>query len=432
MRKCIFLCVASLWLIAARAPAPTDPVAVYVEGVQVLATEAAATIIVTGLKSLLPTTQRTVHTGKTFWVEVYCDVGAGGTVLNFSGSLYYDSLLVRPTGRLRNPSERALDVQLTDGTARAGECGVAPADHAAIAGISWTRIEGVGNYDAHKPTIQVEFLALSAGTATFTWTDPFTDCQDATVADGDFDRKPHGVIWERDGSYFTAVASDGGSYANADLSVTIEGATKGKGYFWKANPESLETYIDLGGNISASDGDTVSVPVSIWYPFELGQEDAIRFSFVWETQELRYIGAVSASGWMHGTGDIEGEDYDLTKQFGSFKWSDMLAAGISTTAVCGLDSAAAGVVVVRPVATARQAAGTVLNLRFLVLRDGNATVRLGCRIGDVPAVADADSYIPFSVSASYLSGDRTYLMRLETEQQSWRWRFGSNGVVVVQ
>ncbi len=424
MRKFV-LCALALGLIAARSPAPTDPVAVYVGEVQHLATEAAATVVVTGLKRLLPTTQRTVQTGKTFWVECGVDVGAGGTVLNMSGSLYYDSLLVRPTGRMQNPSEEAMTVEMTNGTARAGECGVAPANHAAIAGISWKRIEGVGRYDANHPVFKIEFLAFSPGTATFTWTDPFADCLDATVADGDFDRKPHGVIWESGGAYYTAVASDGGSYANSDLSVTVAGTAKGKGDFWKANPESLEVYVDLGPTIQAADLDIITVPVSVWFPFKIGAGDSICFTIVWETQELSIIGVAG------GSDKWSVRHYDTND---GLYWWNLVAADTAFTSICGLDSAGAMAVCVSPSADIdRDAVGLVANVRFQVLRDGNATAKIGCWISDVPELgAVSGAFPPFNAVVSYKSGDRTYLMQGETAQQTWKWRYGSRGTVVVQ
>lgn len=411
MRKWLLL---ALGLLAARSPAPTDPVAVYVDGVQNLATENAATVELThdGRAS------STARTGESFWVDVVVDVGGGGKVLSLSGNLFYDSLLVRPTGLLDNPAEESIVGSLTDGTRLAGECVSAGTNRAAISRISWKAPAG---FELEKLKLRFQFLPISAGTATFSWTDAFVDCEEATIADGDYDRKPSGIIWWKNDAYYTAIPSDGGSYASSDLTVVIEGATKNKGSFWASNPESLEVYVDLGPTIQASAGDTVSVPLGIWYPSKIGAGDSIGVTVVWEATELWGVSATAVDGWRISSIDpIDWISFGRLFEVGSL------------TTLCGIDSAAAAIFWLSADGGDRTASGTVATIVFEVVRDGNATVSLGCWMPAIAGLIDPGSWPPFAAETVYQSGDRRYLMQRETKQQSWRWRFGSRGTVVVQ
>lgn len=420
MRRTIMLCVLALGALAARSPAPTDPVAVYVDNVQNLATEAAATVQVTGPAE--------IHTGKTFWVGVEVDIGnSAATVLNISGNLYYDSTLVRPTGRILNPSLEPIVSSFTNGDTLTGECSEGAANYAAVSGISWKRVEGIGNYDAWHPKFEIEFLPFAAGTVTFSWTDAFTGCDETTVADGDFDRKPSGVIWEIAGSYYTATAGDGGSYATSDLVTVISGDTKDNSSFWRANPESLETYIDFGPTIQAADNDVITIPVSIWAPVALAEGDSIGFTFVWETQELNLTG-------VGGSSDSKWQTQEFDPNNGLYYWN-LTTIDSTFTSICGLDSAGAYTVWVRSAnGKSTLPDGEVVNLSFVVLRDGNATVKLGCLIEDVEEIGlSGEAFPSFTLDRIYRHREKPgHAMLRETPQQTWKWRYGSRSSVVVQ
>jgi len=406
-----------------------DPVLVY-DGETVHATDsAAATVLVDA-----PAHART---GGSFWVRAGVDVESG-TLLNFSGSFYYDSTLVRPTGRIQDPYDEVRISEMRDGSARTTECETAPsAAHVAIGGISWSHRPRERRFGDFKADFKLEFTAIAAGTAVFAWTDTIANCVEATVADGNYDRKPAGIIWEIEDDYHAAIATDTANYSMVSSSTIITGDTKGKGDFFASNPESLQTAITLlPASISAAKYDNVTVTVSDWFPYAIANNDSIGFTLVWEANELLLVNIQPRPGWKTSAVRvlpqdepgvdtlqvIDGGDRRVLGSDGYIDWT-MLSGGV--TAICGLDSAAAKVMwFTQGGWRALKPDGPIVDVTFLVLRDGNATVKLGCQMVE-DDVIDAERFVPSGavLSTADRSRERWPMLQLET-QQRWLWRHG--------
>jgi hypothetical protein len=173
-------------------------------------------------------------------------------------------------------------------------------------------------------------------------------------------------------------------------------------------------------------------------------------TIVWETQELEFLDARQVDGWIMTPWNLEdqitysepGASTDSLVEVirasnpRAYEWPrryDLDYKMLSLTAeICDLDSAAARIFWIKGDTVDRNAKGTVAYMRFKVLRDGNATVKLGCWMPDIPGILDASEWPPYAFDMTYKSGNRVYMLARETPTGNWLWRHGSRGTVVVQ
>ena len=352
-----------------------------------------------------------VNAGKPFWVDL--SLTAPNTLVKFiqaSGSILYDSLTSRPTGRTRVYQGRLCTANtIVRGTQQANRCDPVLDTlvvSAMLEGVEWEAI----NAGARGRIFGVEFQGLNQGTATFSWTPGNRNCWEATIASPclELDRKPRGTIWNLVGGVSTYVATmtDTSLYRVTAAITSIRGTH---------TPSRSDLITLLTGSVNATVGDTVTITIAQRTAPTVPAKD-YSYNVVWSDRGLTYIDATTTRKWGVSAGT-------------TFSWDDTNAINSTYTTICGVDSARARLFAVLPELRAQQPDGPFLLLRFSVTRAGTWTVKLGCPVPESTGVPPGFGY---SVAVhKEVGGNYQELFNPEVPIPAWRHRFTTSGQATV-
>lgn len=426
MRRLIGLMLCAALFIAARNPSPGDPQGTYVDDVPtaVQAANADATVSF----KLNP---RVTSPGY-FWLGV--ELNTTGNPVFLSGSIFYDSLLVRPSGRMYDYYGYTTVNSITDGNTLPVGCGLlSGTNKAAIQGITWYNYPtGQLPSEATGPLYYIEFQAFSTGNAVFDWVSPDVNCVEATQADRDIDYKPSGAIWKLNGLYYATSAVDTANYRVVSDTIVVQGTARDSTYFWPDNPGYYQSYLGFGDGsggiadtVTASVGDTIVVPVDLWSA-NYTRLDSTLVSVAWNRNALSFVDTYGGSHFNFAQNRLD-----------SIGWNSIYASDTTITAVCGVDSPDTRGFWARTQSGGGPVFGTIMNIRFTVDRADTSRIAFSCGLPTgSPAINEASfprNTFAYKGHDSYYTAPRYVdpLFPFEKPQTHWRWRYGESSPLVV-